>query len=528
MPIDFQSRASGILLHPTSLPGPHGSGDFGPAAYRFVDWLERAGQRLWQWLPTTPTGFGHSPYQGVSAFAGNPLLVAIEPLVERGWLAHPSVPAFDARRADFARGGAWRLARLHDAFEGFGRNAAPGDRAAFDAWCAEQIDWLDDYALFMALQSAHGRQAWWQWPAPLARRDAAALAAARAAQAEAIGFWRFVQWRFDAQCVALKDYANARGVGIVGDLPIYVAHDSADCWARPDLYELGSDWQPTVVAGVPPDDLGPDGQRWGNPLYRWDRMAADGFAWWTARVRRALHQVDAVRIDHFRGFAGYWEVPASSATARAGRWRRGPGKALFDALARALGTLPIVAEDLGYITADVHALRDACGFLGMKVLQFAFGSDGAHEYLPHNYPPQAVVYTGTHDTDTVRGWWLAAGERERRHAGTYLACGEHDVHWAMIRAALNSVARIALFPLQDVLGLGSDQRMNRPGTSGDGNWTWRFGWNDIAGEPARVLGMLTAASGRGPFDRLGLPPLAGKREAAAAAEAAYFDSLARS
>ncbi len=525
MPIDFQARASGILLHPTSLPGPHGMGDFGPSAYHFVDWLERAGQRLWQWLPTTPIGPGHSPYQSVSAFAGSPLLVALEPLVERGWLAWPSPPAFELQGADFARAGPWRLARLQDAFAGFERNAVPGDRASFDAWCADQGDWLDDYALFMALEQAHDHAPWWRWPAPLARRDPAALAAARAGHAASIRFWRFVQWCFDTQCVALKAYANAHGVGIVGDLPIYVAHHSADCWSRPDLYALGPDWQPLVVAGVPPDDLGPDGQRWGNPLYRWDRMAADGYAWWAARVRRALHQVDAFRIDHFRGFAGYWEVPASSPTARQGRWRPGPGKALFDALARALGPLPIIAEDLGYITPDVHALRDACGFLGMKVLQFAFGGAGDHEYLPHNYPTQAVVYTGTHDTDTVRGWWRGTGERERRYAGTYLACGEHDVHWAMIRAALNSVARIALLPLQDVLGLGSDQRMNRPGTTGNANWTWRFVWDDVSGEPARVLGMLTAASGRGPFEPLGIAAPPARSDAAAAA--AYFDSLAQ-
>lgn len=515
MQIDFQARASGILVHPTSLPGPHGMGDFGPCAYRFVDWLEHTGQRLWQWLPTTPIGPGHSPYQSVSAFAGSPLMIALEPLVERGWLAPLSPPTFDLRRVEFARAGAWRLARLHDAFAGFERDAASGERDAFDAWCADQAAWLDDYTLFMALEAAHDQRPWWLWPAPLARRDPAALAAARAEHAAPIAFWRFVQWCFDTQCVALKRYANVHGVGIVGDLPIYVAHHSADCWSRPDLYELGPDWQTPVVAGAPPDDLGPDGQRWGNPLYRWDRMADEGYAWWAARLRRALHQVDAFRIDHFRGFAAYWEVPAASPIARWGRWRRGPGKPLFDALTRVLGPLPIIAEDLGYITPDVHALRDACGFLGMKVIQFAFSGDGDNLHLPHNHPTQAVVCTGTHDTDTARGWWRNTGERERRFAGTYLACGEHDVHWAMIRAALNSVARLALFPLHDVLGLGSDQRMNMPGTIGDGNWTWRFAWDDIAGEPARVLGMLTAASGRGPFERLGIgPPLRGSAAAA--------------
>jgi 4-alpha-glucanotransferase len=505
MGFDLAPRAAGILLHPTSLPGPHGMGDLGASAYHFVDWLERAGQRLWQWLPTTPIGPGDSPYQSVSAFAGSPLMVALAPLVERGWLTPPQAPHFDARRVEFARAGDWRLARLRDAFAGFLRNAAAADRAAWQAWCAEQADWLDDYALFMALEAAHAGRPWWQWPQPLAARDPAALRAAHAEHADEAGFWRFVQWCFDVQSVALKHYANSRGVGIMGDLPIFVAHHSVDCWSRPDLYALGPNWQPTVVAGVPPDDLGPDGQHWGNPLYRWDRMADEGFAWWTARVRRALHQVDVFRIDHFRGFAGYWEIPASSPSARNGRWRRGPGKPLFDAIAAALGKLPIVAEDLGFITPDVHALRDACGFPGMRILQFAFGGDAAHPYLPHNCPPQVVVCTGTHDTDTARGWWDSASEAQRRFAGTYLACGADDVHWAMIRAALNSVAGLAVFPFQDVLGLPSAHRMNTPGTLGGGNWTWRFSWDDVGSEPGRVLGMLTAASGRGPFDRLGIP-----------------------
>jgi 4-alpha-glucanotransferase len=289
----------------------------------------------------------------------------------------------------------------------------------------------------------------------------------------------------------------------MGDLPIFVAHHSADVWARPDLYQLDRAHQPTVVAGVPPDDLGPLGQRWGNPLYRWDRMAEDGYAWWTARVRRMLHQADVFRIDHFRGFAAYWEIPAERDDALQGRWVEGPGRALFDAIARALGPLPIVAEDLGLITPDVHALREACGFPGMRVLQYAFGGDAAHEYLPHRHVPRTVVCTGTHDTDTARGWWDAASERERHFAGTYLACGASDVHWALIRSALNSVADTAIFPLQDVLGLPTEHRMNTPGTMGPPNWTWRFAWDQLGPEPGRVLRMLTAASGRGEFALLG-------------------------
>jgi 4-alpha-glucanotransferase len=505
--IDLTRRAAGVLLHPTSLPGPYGIGDLGPGAYHFADWLKGCGQRIWQWLPTTPIGPGDSPYQSVSAFAGSPLMVAFEPLVQRGWLEAPVPPegGFDRRRVDFGRVVPWRMAQLRQAASGFFGRAGVADRAAFDGWCHGAAPWLDDYAVFMALATAHGGAPWWQWPAALARREPAAIVAARERHAGEVAFWQFVQWCFDWQIAALKTYANQRGIGLIGDLPIFVAHHSADCWARPDLYTLDEDFQPTVVAGVPPDDLGPLGQRWGNPLYRWDRMAAEGFGWWAARVRRTLEQCDAFRIDHFRGFAAYWEIPASSPTAQQGRWLRGPGKALFDAITTELGALPIVAEDLGFITPDVHELRRACGFPGMKILQFAFGGDGEHEFLPHNYPRETVVYTGTHDNDTARGWWSHAAEHERKYAGTYLACGEADVHWAMIRAALNSVANLAVFPLQDVLGSPSEHRMNTPGTLGAPNWTWRFDWDMVGHEPGRVLGLLTAASGRGAFELLGVP-----------------------
>jgi 4-alpha-glucanotransferase len=505
--MNLQQRAAGVLLHITSLPGPNGIGDFGPDAYRFVDWLQRSGQKIWQWLPTTPIGPGDSPYQSVSAFAGSPLMVALEPLVERGWLALPVAPedGFDSEKVDFAHVGAWRLQQLRAAAAGFFANADSADRAAFEGWFDEQASWLADYALFMALETAQGGRPWWEWPAPLARRSSVALAEAQIEHAEEAAFWCFVQWCFDTQCSALKQHANERGVFIMGDLPIFIAHHSVDCWTRPDLYELDDTFQPSVVAGVPPDDLGPLGQRWGNPLYRWDRMAAEDFAWWTARVRRALSQVDVFRIDHFRGFAGYWEIPGSSPTAEQGQWRRGPGQALFDAIARAVGELPIVAEDLGFITPDVIALRDGCGFPGMKILQFAFGGDGAHEFLPHNFARNVVVYSGTHDNDTARGWWDNAGDAQRHYAGTYLACGVHDVHWGMIRAACNSVANLAVFPLQDVMGLGSEHRMNTPGTLGGDNWTWRFSWAQLGSESGRVLGLLTAASGRGGFTNLGVP-----------------------
>jgi 4-alpha-glucanotransferase len=504
--MNLQERCSGVLLHVTSLPGPHGLGDFGPDAFRFVDWLASAGQRLWQWLPSTPIGPGESPYQGVSAFAGSQWMVALEPLVERGWLPAPGLPenGFDAHRVDFAHVLPWREAQLRAAAAGFFARASTAERAAFRAWCKEHAAWLDDYALFMAIRSPRNGRPWWEWPAPLARREPAALKAARTEHAGEFAFWQFVQWCFDTQARALKDYANRRGVSLMGDLPIFIAHDSADCWARPDLYDLDENFQATVVAGAPPDALGPLGQRWGNPLYRWDRMADEGYAWWTARVQRALSHADAVRIDHFRGFAGYWEIPASSPTAQEGRWRTGPGRALFDAIERSLGKLPIVAEDLGLITDDVHELRNACGFPGMKILQFGFGGDGTHEYLPHNWPPDCVAYTGTHDNDTACGWWNNASPRERAFAGSYLACADGDVHWAMIRACCNSVASVVVFPMQDVLGLPSAHRMNTPGVLG-GNWGWRFDWQMVSADATRVLGMISAASGRGDFELLRLP-----------------------
>ncbi len=505
--MNLNQRSAGVLAHVTSLPGPHGIGDFGPDAYRFVDWLESAGQTIWQWLPTTPIGPGDSPYMSVSAFAGSPLMVALEPLVAAGWLVQPQMPAggFDPDRVDFGKVIPWRLAQLRAAAVGFKAHASNDDRAAFAAWSKAQASWLEDYALFMAIENANMGKCWWDWESDLRARKPAALARARSDYADEIFFWQFVQWCFDTQASALKTYANARKVFIMGDLPIFIAHHSSDCWARPDLYYLDDAFQPTVVAGCPPDSMAPLGQRWGNPLYRWDRMAAEDFAWWTARIRRALQQADVFRIDHFRGFAGYYEIPASCPTAEEGTWIPGPGKPLFDAIAKALGELPIVAEDLGLITPDVLALRDGCGFPGMKIVQFAFGGDGSHEFLPHNFGTNFVAYTGTHDNDTARGWWNNTTERERAFAGSYLACGAQDLHWAMIRATCNSVANMAVFPLQDVLGLDSGARMNIPGTLGGNNWAWRFSWDMLGPEPARVLGLITAASGRGPFALLRLP-----------------------
>ncbi len=505
--IDLEQRAAGVLLHVTSLPGPHGIGDFGPDAYRFVDWLQSAGQRIWQWLPTNPIGPGNSPYQSVSAFAGSPLMVALEPLIGAGWLPAPTLPdgGFAPHQVDFGKVIGWRQAQLRAAHAGFIAKGTKTEHAAFAQWCEAQADWLDDYTLFMALETAHDGQPWWQWPAPLCARDKAALDTARKQHAAEIGFWAFVQWCFDTQAHALKTYANARGIAIMGDLPIFIAHHSADCWSRPDLYLLDAAHQPTSVAGCPPDAMAPTGQRWGNPLYRWDRMAKEDFAWWTARLRRALDQADVFRIDHFRGFAGYYEIPATCPTAEEGEWRPGPGKALFDAIERVLGPLPIVAEDLGLITPDVVELRDGCGFPGMKILQFGFGTDATDDFLPHNWGRPFVAYTGTHDNHTVRGWWQSAPARERAYAGSYLPASDGDVHWAMIRACCNSVANLAVCQLQDVLGLGVEHRMNTPGTVGDHNWTWRFTWDMVDGEATRVLALITAASGRTQFELARLP-----------------------
>jgi 4-alpha-glucanotransferase len=494
------SRAAGVLLHVTSLPGPHGIGDFGPDAYRFVDWLASTGQTMWQWLPTTPIGPGDSPYQSVSAFAGSPLMVALEPLIGLGWLLSGDVADhnFDSTRVDFAAVVPWRIAKLRKAFSGFSAYATVEQKYQFDQWCVTESYWLNDYSMFMALETAHAGQPWWQWTTPLRKREHPALTIARAQYQTEISFWNFVQWCFDTQAQSLKQYANERGIALMGDLPIFIAHHSADCWTRPDLYYLDDADQPTVVAGVPPDDFGPDGQRWGNPLYRWNNMAAEDFAWWTSRIRRAMGQADLFRIDHFRGFAGYWEVPASSPTARVGQWVSGPGQALFDAIEKALGKVPVVAEDLGLITPDVIELRESCGYPGMKIVQFAFGGDGTHEFLPHNYTTNCIAYTGTHDNDTVRGWWNASPPNEKAFAGSYLAANEFDIHWAMIRAACNSVATLAAYPLQDVLGLDGGHRMNLPGTLGGSNWCWRFTWNMISSDTSRVLGLITAASGRAP------------------------------
>ncbi len=491
-------RASGVLLHPTSLPGPHGSGDFGADARRFVDWLAAAGQRLWQILPLTGIGPGSSPYMSPSAFAGNLLLVDLQDLHEQGWLDGADLVPEPGLRDDGVAFGAvvpFRMTRLERAAARFAADGRAPQRQAFADFVRAHADWLDDYALFMALGEAFPGLDWCDWPAPLALRDPAALAAARSAQAARVQFWQFGQWCFYRQWQTLRQYAHERGVQIIGDAPIFIAHHSAEVWARPDLFQLDARGRPTVVAGVPPDYFSATGQRWGNPLYRWSAHAADGYAWWIARVRRIFELVDRVRIDHFRGFAGCWEIPAAAPTAVDGCWVDSPGAALFDAVAAALGPLSIIAEDLGVITPEVHALRKRFAFPGMRILQFAFDGGADNRFLPHHHEPDSVVYTGTHDNDTTAGWWATASDRERHYARGYLATDGHDMPWTLIRAACMSVADTAIHPLQDVLALPTECRMNYPGQS-DGWWRWRFQWPQLHAWHAERLAELVQLYGR--------------------------------
>jgi 4-alpha-glucanotransferase len=493
-------RASGVLLHPTSLPGPHGSGDFGVDARHFVDWLVAGGQTLWQILPLGGIGPGNSPYMSTSAFAGNVLLIDLAELQQQGWLeAADLAPAvgLDAERVNFAAVVPFRMERLERAAERFADGATPPQRQAYAEFVAAQRSWLDDYALFMALCEANDWRDWCDWAPALASRQPQALAAARAEHGARVHFWQFCQWAFFRQWLALKAYANEQGVQIVGDAPIFIAHQSAEVWAHQALFELGPDGRPTVVAGVPPDFFSETGQRWGNPLYRWGEHARDGYAWWVERVRRIFELVDYVRIDHFRGFAGYWEIPADEPTAVKGRWVPGPGESLFKAIARALGPLPIIAEDLGVITPDVDALRKKFGFPGMRILQFAFAGDASDRFLPHNHEPDTVVYPGTHDNDTVAGWWATATDHERHFARGYLATDGHDMPWTMIRAAMASVADTAVHPMQDVLALPSECRMNHPG-QGSGWWVWRFQWSQVHPWHAGRLAELVRLYGRAP------------------------------
>jgi 4-alpha-glucanotransferase len=504
-------RLAGILLHPTSLPGPYGIGDLGPQATAFLDFLAQTGQRLWQILPLGPTGYGDSPYQCFSAFAGNPLLVSLDRLRDEGLLGAADLakrPAFAEREVDFGPVIEWRRPLLAKAFTAFEKKAGAPQREAFAAFAAAQAAWLPDFALFMALKRAHGGGAWTGWDRELVNRDPDALERARRELAREVRAVAFEQWLFFEQWAAVREQARARGISVMGDIPIFVAHDSADVWAHPEIFHLAADGRPSFQAGVPPDYFSATGQLWGNPLYRWDALARTGYAWWLDRFRAVLALVDTVRLDHFRGFEAYWQVPGDAATAVDGQWVKGPGAAFFEALRGAFGTLPIVAEDLGVITPEVEALRDGFGFPGMAILQFAFGSDAhANDFLPHSFPRNKAVYTGTHDNDTVVGWWNAGVgdstrtqaevDREHERALAYVGGDGSEIHWDFIRTLLVSVADTAVVPLQDVLGAGSEGRMNLPGRAA-GNWRWRFAAADLTPAVRARLRAISEGSGRAP------------------------------
>ncbi len=498
------TRSAGILLHPTSLPGSLPVGDLGPSAERFLAWAESAGQTLWQVLPLGPTGAGNSPYTSASAFAGSPLLISPERLVEEGLLAPDALAdaPWPGERVDFSAARDWKERLLRGSWRRFsetpGASPLREEMLAF-VRAASQKAWLEDWARFAALKARFGGRPWTDWGPDLAFRDRDALAAADAELADEMAFHRFVQFQFHRQWGSLRREAQRRGIALVGDIPIYVAHDSADVWGNQELFQLDGTGRPTDVAGVPPDYFSATGQLWGNPLYRWDRLEEEGYAWWIARIRACLAAGDLLRIDHFRAFESYWSIPAVEKTALGGRWAPGPGRRLFDAARAALGHLPILAEDLGDITPAVRALLDELGFPGMKVLQFAFyGSDS--EYLPHRHVANGVVYTGTHDNDTARGWYSALQPEERQRVFDYLGGDGREIEWTLIRAAYGSVAERAIVPLQDVLGLGSEARMNTP-SEPSGNWRWRAPADAWRPELAERLKRMAILSGRLPVRR---------------------------
>jgi len=495
----ISQRSSGILLHPTSLPSRGGIGDFGPAAYQFIDWLASAKQTLWQILPIGPLGYGNSPYSCTSAFAGNVLLISTERLAERGLLQRdrPFALADDDSPVDYERVKADKLPLLREAADRFLQYASGEPRERFDTFCKQNNWWLDDYVLFSALREKYAEQAWHSWPEEIVVRDATAIAEVTAELRTELDRERFLQFAFYEQWSALRSYCAGCGVRIVGDIAIFVSYDSADVWTHPENFRLRPDLLPDVVAGVPPDAYSETGQRWGNPLYDWDTMKDTGYAWWIKRIDWAVRAYDIVRLDHFRGFEAYWEIPADETTAVNGHWVLGPNEDLFIALRNALGKLPFIAEDLGHITKEVHTLRKKLGVPGMKVMQFGFGDRGAHIYLPHKYEPNSVVYTGTHDNDTTLGWWkTAATPEEKKLASAYLGItSEDEVAWAFVRGALTSVANLVITPVQDVLGLDGDARMNTPSKT-DGNWSWRLRSRALTPELGSRLAMLVEVTDR--------------------------------
>lgn len=494
-------RSGGILLHPTSLPGPYGIGDFGPAAMDWIDWLVEAGCRLWQVLPLGPTGYGDSPYQSFSSFAGNFLLISLECLVEEGLLSPQDLdprPDCPPNCVDYSVVKDYKERLLTIAMDNYLQGAARHLEDDFRSFCQAQSAWLDDFALFMSLKIAHQGVAWTGWEQNLVGRQPEAITRATQQWAEEIETQKFCQFLFFRQWSMVRQRAAAAGITIIGDIPIFAAHDSADVWANPEVFQLDEAGEPLVVGGVPPDYFSPTGQLWGNPVYRWDVLQTEGYHWWIKRFQAVLEMVDVVRLDHFRGFEACWEIPADSPTAETGRWVPGPGASFLQALQQTLGDLPIIAEDLGFITPEVIALRDMFNLPGMKILQFAFDGNPMHEFLPHNYPRRCVTYTGTHDNDTTVGWYESAPESDRAFCRRYLASDGSDISWDMIRAVWASVADWALTPLQDILGLGNQARMNLPGTT-EGNWRWRVTEKQLTQAVAAKLRDMSFIYGRLPI-----------------------------
>jgi 4-alpha-glucanotransferase len=498
-------RLSGVLLHVTSLPSYGGVGDFGPAAYAFVDFLAAAKQRLWQVLPLSPTGYGASPYSALSAFAGNPLFISLERVVQEGWLEAAQIedlPGHDGA-VDFVEVMQVKLPLIEQAARNFLDHVTDEVQARFQKFCQDNVSWLPDYAMFNVLRKMHGYISWHEWPADYARRRNGALTALLNSHGRELAVEQAIQFLFNEQWCALRSYCAERNIRILGDVAIFVNYDSAEVWMHPEIFELDDNLRPTRVSGVPPDYFSATGQRWGNPLYKWDLMKERGFDWWVARIRRALTLYDAIRLDHFRGFEAFWSIPADEVTAIHGQWVKAPGHELFNRLKEVFGELPFIAEDLGLITPEVDELREHFGMPGMRILQFGFTDRGSHLYLPHRFVKNTVVYTGTHDNNTTLGWWREdASELERIHAQTYLQTIEHegDIVWAMIRAAARSVANLCIFPMQDILHLGSDCRMNTP-AGGAGNWTWRYGLNALHPDFATKLAALMEMTDRDGYEK---------------------------
>jgi 4-alpha-glucanotransferase len=495
MPFD---RSSGLLLHITSLPSYGGIGDFGPAAYAFADFLAEAKQRLWQVLPLSPTGYGNSPYAALSAFAGNPLLISLEYLSDWGWIDRQRIANLPGQSGDVR----WeevvrtKIPLIEEAARNFLRKHDPEQWARFEAYCRMNGTWLEDFAFYSVLRQKFEGASWSTWPAKLAHRDHRALESVRKEHAEELAIQQIIQFVFDEQWCKLRAYCGRRGIKLIGDVPIFVNYDSADVWTNPGLFELREDLSPIRVSGVPPDYFSKTGQRWGNPLYHWDALEQQGFAWWIDRIRRAQSLYDIIRLDHFRGFEAFWAIPAEHQTAEHGEWIKAPGAKLFQRLRDELGELPFIAEDLGIITAEVDALRQQFNFPGMRILQFGFADRSAHNYLPHQYVRNTVVYTGTHDNNTTRGWWEHEATRVEKDAvKAYLSPAKKDVVWAMICAVEASVADVCIVPVQDVLDLSSEARMNVPSSSGD-NWSWRCPEGALTSEIAHRLAAIAEVTDR--------------------------------